>query len=357
MYRRILRRGGLLLLAVLIGLGGLGPVAHAADNANPEGGLDLNVSPTSIALEVKPDAGVSTDLKIKNNELSTEHLKVSLLKFGAEGETGTPKLEDLSPGDDFAKWASFSQTHFDAQPNVWTTIKMTINPPKTAAFGYYYAVIFSRDTSAAQPKAANLLGAVASLVLLDVQAPGAKRQAQVVQFSTPKKVSEFLPVNFTVRMHNTGNVHVAPRGNIFVTKGGKNVALLEVNQTGGYILPDTFRQFTAAWSNGTPVYKVKMANGKAVLDKNDKQQTYLDWSNFNPSKLRFGKYTAHLVMVYNDGNRDVPVEAYLSFWIMPWRILIIGFLILLLVLAGLYAVAFRPLWKRFKQKRQPKRVN
>lgn len=355
MHRNIIRRGVLLVAVACLFVSSFAPVAFAAGNTDPQSGLNLDISPTSTALEVKPGASVSTDLKIKNNELTTEHLKVSVLKFGAQGEDGTPSLQNIGPGDDFAKWASFSQTHFDAQPNVWVTIKMTINAPASAAFGYYYAVIFSRDNNQAQPTAANLQGAVASLVLLDVQAPGAKRQSQLVSFSTTQKVSEFLPVNFSVRMHNTGNVHVAPRGNIFITKGGKNVALLEVNLAGGYILPNTYRQFTTSWKDGSPVYKTKMADGKTVLDKNDQPETSLDWGNFNPSKLRWGKYTAHLVMVYNDGNSDIPLEADLSFWVIPWRIIGFGLLILLLVLAGLYAVVFRPLRDRLKRKRQAKR--
>jgi hypothetical protein len=329
------------------------PLAHAADAANPEGAFNVVVSPTSVGLQAKPGTAVSTDLKVQNQGLSTEHVKVSLMKFSARGQDGTPQLEDITSSDDFANWAQFSTPRFDAEPNVWKTVKMTINVPKTAAYGYYYAVIFSREGAEKQiqPKQANLLGAVASLVLLDVDAPGSVRQAKIAEFSTGRKVQEFLPADFVVRMQNTGNTHVAPRGNIVVTKGGKNVALLEVNLKKGFVLPNSYRKFTSTWSDGKPVYKLKEADGKAVLNKQGKQEQALDWSNFSPDKLRFGKYDAKLVMVYDDGKGDVSTEATLSFWVIPWRILGGGLIVALLVVAGLWATVIRPVRRRLTKSR------
>jgi hypothetical protein len=33
-------------------------------------------------------------------------------------------------------------------------------------------------------------------------------------------------------------------------------------------------------------------------------------------------------MVYDNGTRDVPMEAYVSFWVVPWRVIIFAILIL-----------------------------
>jgi hypothetical protein len=345
-------RGGLLLLAVILISGLFAPLASAADPNNPDGAFNVVVSPPSLGLEAKPGTTATTDLKIQNHGLATEHVKVTLMKFGAAGQDGTPDLQDLKPGDDFASWAHFSTMHFDAEPNVWKTVKMTISPPASAAFGYYYAVIFSRDgAQQIQPKQANLLGAVASLVLLDVQAPGAVRKANITEFSTAHNVNEFLPVSFVARLHNTGNTHVATRGNIVISKGGKNVALLEVNLNKGYILPNSYRKFINDWSDGTPVYKAKTADGKAVLNKQGQPVNSLVWDKFSVSKLRFGKYTAKLVMVYDDGHGDVSTEATLSFWVIPWRIIGVVVAVGLLLLSSLWISIGRPLSRRLKKNR------
>ena len=330
----------------------INPITPNAGVTNPGGAFNVVVSPPSIGLRTKPGQVVSTDIKIQNQGLATEHVKITVMKFGAHGQDGTPDLLDLKSTDDFANWASFSSTHFDAEPNVYKTIKMTINPPASAAFGYYYAVVFSRDGAEKQiqKKQANLLGAVASLVLLDVQAPGAIRQAKITEFSTARKTQEFLPVDFTVRMKNSGNTHVAPRGNIIIRRNGQQVALIEVNLTKGYILPGSGRKFAANWADGTPVYAQKIVNGKVALDKQGKPITELSWDKFALSKLRAGKYDAKLVMVYDDGKGDVSTEASLSFWVIPWRIIGGGLVIALLALAGLWATLLRPLRNRLKRK-------
>jgi hypothetical protein len=358
--KSVSRSLSVLLLAVLTS-GLSSPLVFAATlnsnptpsaTANPDGAFNIVVSPPSIGLQTKPGVPVSTDIKIQNQGLSTEHVKITVMKFGAHGQDGTPDLIDLKPTDEYASWATFSSTHFDAEPNVYKTIKMTINPPASAAFGYYYAVVFSRDGAEQQikKKQANLLGAVASLVLLDVQAPGAIRQAKISEFSTARKTQEFLPEDFTVRMQNTGNTHVAPRGNIIISRNGKQVALLEVNLSKGYVLPGSSRKFTATWADGTPVYIQKVVDGKVVLDKSGKPVMDLNWDKFSVGKLRFGKYDAKLVMVYDDGKGDVSTEASLSFWVIPWRIIGIGAVVGLLVLAGLWATFLRPVRNRIKHK-------
>jgi hypothetical protein len=40
-------------------------------------------------------------------------------------------------------------------------------------------------------------------------------------------------------------------------------------------------------------------------------------------------------MVYDNGERDVPVEASFSFWIIPWKILLVGGIILIFALFGI----------------------
>jgi hypothetical protein len=319
------------------------------------GAFNVILTPVSQELEAKQGAPVTTTIQIQNQGIVTEHLRALIYTFGAHGEDGTPQLIKPTANDDFINWASLSTTQFDAEPNVWASVKLTINPPKTAAFGYYYAVIFTRaNQPAAISKQANLLGAAASLVLVNVQAPGAKRALDIAEFSTAHKTMEFLPANFTVRMHNTGNTHVAPRGNIFIKKGNQNIALLEVNLEKGQILPNSYRLFDETWADGTPVYKQKRVDSKTVMDKKTgKPVTTLDWNNFNLSKLRFGHYTARLVMVYNNGSGDIADTAALSFWVIPWRIIGVGLLALIVALAGLWSIAIRPLRNRMKRGRGP----
>lgn len=315
-----------------------------------QGGFNLTTSPTVANLEVKPGGKVSTKIEVKNNSLTKENIRVSLLRFTSNNQNGEPQLIEPDKNDEFLNWVSFSDKQFELEPNVWKKVEVTITPPETAAFGYYYAVIFDRvGSSSSQTEVANLTGSVAIPILLDVDAPGAVRKSNITSFKVNKNMFEFLPADFTVTMKNEGNTHVAPRGNIFITKGGKSVGSLEVNQGKGNILPKTSREFTASWADGSPAYKLVDKDGKVVL-KDGKQKRSLSWEGFDLTKLRFGKYTAKVAMVYNDGVSDVSSESQVDFWVIPWRIIGVSTLVFVLVLAGVWSLLIRPVRKGIKKK-------
>lgn len=307
----------------------LGMVPTLRARAQDAGELNITTSPLPIGLKAKPGESIDTELRVKNSGTQTERLKVGLMKFSAYGEEGKPELKDREPGDDYFDWVKFSETEFTAEPNEWKTIKMTISLPESAAFGYYYAVTFTRanpqDASGGLQSAVR--GGTATLVLLEADVPNAKRELSLESFSVGKRTYEFLPARFNMKLHNSGNIHSAPTGTIFIKKGDKQVATVSVNNTLGNILPNSNRIFTAEWADGFPVYKTKEENGK-VVTKNGQPVSQLDWNLGELRKLRFGKYTATLVMAYDDGTRDVPLEATLTFWVIPWR-LIFGILLIL----------------------------
>src|SRR5690606_29187936 len=172
-----------------------------------------------------------------------------------------------------------------------------------------------------------------------------KREVKVESFKTSRNWYEFLPVEFLIQLRNSGNVHVAPFGSVFIEKNGEQVATLKVNPAKGNILPNSPRTFSVNWDNGFPVYKPKQKNGETILDNQGKSQHELSW-NFNQAdKMRFGKYTAKLVMAYDDGQRDVPIESEIEFWVIPWRIIVGVLIVALLITSGIYFVA-RSLWRR-----------
>jgi len=312
------------------------PAAATAATA-PTQGISLQISPLPIELNAKPGASVSTDLRVRNAGAQDEQLQVRLLKVSAD-DNGNIHLTQPGPSDEWTSWVKFSKNVFDAPPGQWQTITMTINLPKTAAYGYYFAVEYSRATAEqTQPGKAVARGAVATFILLNAEAPGAVRQAQIVSFTADRKSYEFLPASFTVKVRSTGNVHVAPHGNIFITKGSKQVGSIQINAASGNILPSSSRFFEAAWNDGFPVYTPIYNGDSPAVDKNGKLRQSLKWDFSKANRLRFGHYTAHLVMVYDNGQRDVPMEAYVSFWVVPWRILLGLLVVLVFVAIGLWS--------------------
>src|SRR3989344_885055 len=312
-------------------------------------GFSLTTSPPPINLTPPPGKPVSTELRVKNNSTDSQKLKVSLYKFSVNDQSEV-QISEPAPSDEYIKWVSFNPQTFEAAPNEWRTIKMSIDVPKDAALGYYYAVGFSAaDAPKATPGAATLQGQVITFVLLDVQVPGAQRELKVTSFKANRSTYEFLPVTFTVTVANTGNIHLVPSGNIFVTRGDKTFATLSINPGQGNILPNSSRTFTVEWKDGFPLYEPKTGpDGNPLINpKTNSVETQLKWDFDNPlSKFRIGKYNAKLVMIYDDGQRDVPIEGSLSFWVLPWRILAV--FVLILGLLGFFIYRYWRLRKKVK---------
>jgi hypothetical protein len=229
---------------------------------------------------------------------------------------------------------------------------MTINLPKTAANGYYYAVTFTRAGDAVkQPGTANALaGGTAILVLLNAEVPNQKRTMDLVSFQADHRLYEFLPSSFNIKFHNTGNIHLVPNGDVFITKGSAQVATLPINAEQGNILPSSFRVYTAEWLDGWPHAEKTSKDSKILLNKKGQPVTHLVYANGAPNAaavtphFRFGKYTAHLLAVYDNGNRDIPIEATVSFWVIPWRFLLAVLFVALLIGFGFWAMA-RGAWR------------
>ena len=324
------------------------PSSVSAQTPAEDTGLNLVTSPLPINLITEPGATVSAQLKVKNGGTKTEQLKVGLMKFSSYGEEGKPMLLDREKGDDFFDWVSFSENSFDVVPNEWKTITATFNIPKTAAFGYYYAITFSRaeGEKPTGPRQTKIVGATATLVLIEVRVLNAKREVEVLEFSSDHKFYEFLPLTFSVKLKNKGNVHVAPRGNIFIDRGKTHdMAILEINPDKGNILPDSNRIFETKWTDGFPLYVEKTKDGKTVLDEKGSIVKTLKWDFSQAHKLRWGRYSANMLLVYDDGKRDQTIEGKVSFWIIPWRLIGGGIVIAVFMLIGLQSTV-KKLWRK-----------
>jgi hypothetical protein len=318
-----------------------------------DGGLLLVTSPLPISISGEPGTTVTTDLRVKNGGSQPENLEVSIMKFRAYEDSGKPQLMERESGDDYFNWVRFSEPTFTLAPNEWKTVTATIDIPKEASFGYYYAFVFSRAENDAEPKEREtaIVGGTAVLVLLEAKVPDAVRKVEVTEFSLDRKFYEFLPTTFTVRLKNTGNVHIAPRGNIFIDQGDKkDIAILEINREKGNILPSSQRDFETVWADGFPVYVDKMKDGARVRDEEGNGVTELSFDWKNASKLRFGKYTAKMFLIYDDGQRDVPIEGEVSFWVIPWRGILLAGAILLFALVG-FRSTLRGIWGRLVKNR------
>ncbi len=204
--------------------------------------------------------------------------------------------------------------------------------PENAGFSYSFAFIISRKDTPQPVSSGRLIkGSLAVFSLININRPGSTRKLEIPKFTSSKRLYEYVPASFEIQFKNSGNSIVQPYGNIFVQRSSSNttpLSTLKVNQAQAYILPGTTRTISTQWESGFPAYK-------SVVSSDGSQSRSLQWNWDNASDFRIGRYTAKLVAVYNDGQRDVPIEQEITFWVVPWRaILLVLGTITILILFG-----------------------
>lgn len=299
----------------------------------PPDDFALQVTPSPIVETLTPGESKTIELKVRNDGSKTEELKAQLRTFQISDETGRVEMGNDEPAE-VKGWVRFENPTFTIRPGEWYTQRIKVDVPADAGFSYSFAaVITKKDPPPPVPGQRQIVGSVADFVLLSVDRPGATRKFEIVKLSSAKRVYEYLPATLEFTLKNTGNTIIQPYGNIFIQRSSNSnepISTLPLNASQAYLLPGSSRQLQAQWQDGFPVYKtVKGADNAEAT-----QQLSWEWSKVD--RIRVGKYVARMVAIYNDGQRDIPVSAEISFWVIPWKILL-GLLVVVLIIGfGLF---------------------
>ena len=136
------------------------------------------------------------------------------------------------------------------------------------------------------------------------------------------------PVVLHFEMQNKGNINIAPRGKVYVTRSGERFFENPIDQFDlnpvedgdrDIILPFTSRVFEFQWNNGfiTLDQAKKEATGETYYARN---------YNFNKlTEFRLGQYefTVQYDYIDEDGIAVKTETSSVSFWIIPWDILVL----------------------------------
>lgn len=301
----------------------------------------LTTSPVSLSLSVHPGTNMTKTLQLMNNSSQPVNIKMKLNVFSPSGANGEATIQEPKRDDSSVDWVHFSPSTFTARPGVWSDVKMTISLPASAALGYYYAVLFEPQLPDISSKNATFKGTNAILVLVDTQSGDERRAVSLNNFAASQSLYEYLPAEFTVDVRNDGNIYLAPFGNIYISRKADvsdSIAAIDINPNGGNILPHSSRDYQVEWSDGFPLFADKKISGQIVQDKNGNPVKELVWNFTKLNKLRFGRYYARVTLIYNDGKRVVPIERITSFWVIPWKLILILLVIVLVLAVGISTI-------------------
>lgn len=316
------------------------PSATVVPIASNSSSINLTLSPISLFLETNPGEPVQSTIKIRNNSKERESLKVSFGTFTSDETGDHPKLLTPSPDDHFMKWIKAEPSQFIIPPGSWQNVEITLSPPKDAALTYYYTILVDRLSNDTKPGETVIKGSPAIMSLAYIRSPNAVRELVMSSFESSSPVLEYLPQTFKIKLKNTGNVYSVPAGNVFIDgQGQTDLGVLSINPRSLTVLPDSSRTLEVTWDDGFPLKATNTPEDKDAPKKAGFRFLDSFWDLSKADRFRFGKYTAHLLLVYDNGERDVPIESFVSFWVIPWKILLVGLVVAILVLLGLRSLA------------------
>jgi hypothetical protein len=249
MNRTFLLKRGLAALATtaLLTVGGAG-AAFAADAP----AVGSTVSPPVYDLTAAPGETVIKKMTVHNDASVAQSFVPVVNTISPANEQGGLSFGPVSSSD-LSGWITVTPSKLDLAADQSGDFTITIKVPSNAAPGGHYATVFAENQSGTvSVNGAQLTPLVGTSILLKVSGQ-ITESADVVEFSTQRaRVIPGEPIDFTVRVRNTGNIHIKPQGTIEIYNGNVKVDEIAVNPDGLNVLPGSIRMFTAVSNKTLP---------------------------------------------------------------------------------------------------------
>ncbi|MFA6909481.1 MAG: hypothetical protein WC289_06455 [Patescibacteria group bacterium] len=305
-------RRGLLVIALVIGFS-----AFAVSSAHA-----ITLIPPSVEFELTPGQEYQTVVKLFNEEERNLVVYAEVKNFGPQGETGIPSYDLEAPVSGLSAWITVAPEPYTIEPGERIEIPVKVNPPLNAEPGGHYAAVFFTEKGNTDGGGQVGIGKGVGILLLARVSGETVEAGSIKEFSVGEgSMLNRLPILFTTRFENTGNVHLRPTGLISIKNMfGRSVDTVDVNSTKGATLPDSIRKYESTWERT----QIKETTGSTWKDF---------WVEFGNERDNFalGKYTASLSI---DAGKETSIHgtASVTFWVWPWHVIIVYVLIGLLVI-------------------------
>lgn len=226
-------------------------------SARAEGEGALSVSPlfTDIAIGAA-ESSQDFFLTVANTTAEPVVLRLSLVDFGSLDESGGIAFlgKDASGTNRYAlaSWITPEKDVVTLLPGTEEKLKLTIeNRESLSPGGHYGAALFSIEPEGGRVEATDSnvsVNSTFSALIFAKKEGGALRELTLKEAWTDGYfLLSGLPEKRVTRFQNSGNVDLTPRGRIILTDPlGRSVAKGILNEDSARILPESFRNYSAA---------------------------------------------------------------------------------------------------------------
>ncbi len=289
------------------------------------GAQAIVVSPVIMDHDLSPGMTVSGKIMVTNESDGQQTYYTSFSTFIAEGEEGHQQF--LQAEDDqvgIPSWFELSETAIVVQPKNSKELEYKITVPPNAEPGGHYAALFLSTSPETSEKTSSVGLSSKTGILFLIRVEGdITESASLKSFTVERPMFDHLPAVMSLRLENTGNVHIRPQGVLTVRNmWGGIVARVPANPKNSAVLPHSIRRLDTWWLKSEEI-----AEGGGFF-----AGLQNEWKNF-----ALGRYEASVDVKY--GSRSTPLEAgSVTFWVIPWRILVLagGMIAVLFIVMKLY---------------------
>lgn len=307
------------LLIVVFGIISLGLCLYPTNHAKA-----VSLTPTRFEIRGNPGETLTEEILVTNETSATETLYPSFSNFQAQGESGSPAF--VEPQNDLGTWMVTGEPFLKLSPGQQKVVPFTVNIPKNAEPGGHFAVIFWGNSPTGSNNGVSVGAKTGVLVLLSVNGD-VKEEAGLLNFNTIDKQFFYntLPVSFEYRFKNDGGDRIKPTGEITIRDTVFFPAeYLDANPAEGNVLPNSTRKIKVDWVKYERPSDYTVPNN---IFKKFFSDAYFEWKNF-----AVGLYSANLNVAY--GAQDAHVKKTVFFFVFPWQLLIVLFLIFIIIFLG-----------------------
>ncbi len=310
MIKKCLKISFLLIFVFSLLLGGM-PFAKA-----------IGITPIKYDdIVVDPGESVTRQMTVYNESKTKKTYYMHTKSFAAEGEDGGQTFLDSETG--LVQWVSYSQNEMTLDGGEDITIDVNIDVPMDAEPGGHYAVSFVTLDPPSEDGIASgaSLGSNVGLLLLVKVNGDINEDSELLEFGIveEKTKGNRLPTTFYTRTKNSGTVHFKPRGTIDIYNMiGRKSESVPANPLGGNVLPKSVRRLEARW----------LKSEDHNTDGGFFKELSNEWHNF-----ALGRYKAVLNMEWSETQE--PLTGTVTFWVFPWRVLLVALIIIVILLSGL----------------------
>ncbi len=267
--------------------------------------LSIGMAPNSLLLTLKPGEKYSGDITIWNLGQSNTQYTISIDGFRQiENKAGTAirvsKEEEKNSPYSASSWITTNKQDITLIPNKNEKLLFEIKVPLDIAHGEYNAMIsFISQTNQESSTTGAQTTLSSGVPILIKIGDNFVEQAQLLDFSTSKKIYEKPNLDFHTQIKNLGNTHISPVGEIILTNiFNQEVGRIQFNPNRKSILRENTGSYETNWST------------RQILSKEN--------------KIILGPIKANLTITYREYQPGfAPLTAEISFWIIPWRIILI----------------------------------